>query len=57
MNHYLILGTIGKGSYGKVKLASKGIAKTEQKYALKVFSKHSLKKKIDFVHDCNGSKK
>lgn len=55
LNHYLILETIGEGSYAKVKLASRRLIGIEQKYALKIFSKGVLKKKIDFIHDKNGS--
>lgn len=55
INHYLILENIGEGSYAKVKLASRRLIGVEQKYALKIFSKSVLKKKIDFVQDKLGS--
>ena len=55
VNHYLILENIGEGSYAKVKLASRRLIGIEQKYALKIFSKTVLKKKIDFFHDKLGS--
>ena len=54
VNHYLILENIGEGSYAKVKLASRRLIGIEQKYALKIFSKSVLKKKIDFFHDNKG---
>lgn len=54
VNHYLILENIGEGSYAKVKLASRRILGIEQKYALKIFSKSALRKKIDFIHDKQG---
>lgn len=55
INHYLILENIGEGSYAKVKLASRRLIGVEQKYALKIFSKSVLRKKIDFVQDKLGS--
>lgn len=54
VNHYIVLETIGEGSYGKVKLASRRLVGIDQKYALKIFSKSVLKKKIDFYHDKEG---
>ena len=56
VNHYLILENIGEGSYAKVKLASRRLLGVEQKYALKIFSKSVLKKKIDFFKCFGGQR-
>lgn len=47
--------TLGKGAFGKVKLARKDILDRSEKFALKVFKKTALKKKREFFRDERGS--
>ena len=49
---YQILWKIGEGSGGKVKL---GVDNTGQKYAIKIFNKYLLKKKVRIIKDDKGS--
>jgi len=42
------LKTLGKGAFGKVKLARKDILDRSEKFALKVFRKTALKKNESF---------
>lgn len=51
LNDYMLLETLGEGSYGKVRLADKN----GQKYAVKILNKSKLKKKREFYVDENGA--
>lgn len=51
INEYQICEKLGEGSYGKVKLVKKKTFGFEQKYAVKMFKKNLLKKRIEFHKD------
>lgn len=53
MNEYKLLQTLGKGSYGKVKLAIN--EKTSKKYAIKIFHKSILKHQHRYTQNSNGA--
>jgi len=44
---------LGEGTYGKVRLALKG--ENEEKFAVKIINKKTLKKRREVVRDENGS--
>ena len=55
INNYLIQDTIGKGSFGTVKLAVKQVGLNEEYYAIKCFHRNFLKSRKIVYKDKNGS--
>jgi [calcium/calmodulin-dependent protein kinase] kinase len=50
LNQYTVIRKLGEGAYGKVKLVQNG----EEFFAVKVFSKSTLKRRREFVKNPNG---
>jgi serine/threonine protein kinase len=57
INNYKILGSLGEGSYGKVKLCIKKMLDLEKKYAMKIFKKSKLMKIRTMKKNANGGTK
>lgn len=53
INQYVLTSKLGEGAYGKVKLGIKG--KKEEKFAIKILKKTSLRKKKEMYRDEKGS--
>lgn len=49
INNYTVIKKLGEGSFGKVKLCSKG----DELFAMKVYNKFLLKKKRDYVRSAD----
>ena len=54
VNQYEFVKEIGKGSFGKVKLAVRRILDKEDYFAIKVFKKRVLRRKKEVYRDENG---
>ena len=53
VNQYVLLRTLGEGSFGKVKLAIR--CDTGEKYAIKIVKKSILRRRREFTKDSDGS--
>lgn len=54
INNYIFMGTLGKGSFGKVKLAYKEVDGKKKKFGIKVMKKSYLMKKKAFIRGVDG---
>jgi len=54
INNYVFMETLGKGSYGKVKLALHSSEDKNKKYAVKILKKSFLKRKREYYRDSGG---
>jgi serine/threonine protein kinase len=51
LNQYKFIKTLGKGSFGKVKLVEREIMGYKEMFAIKIFKKSFLKKRKEFYKD------
>ncbi|KAL4427503.1 hypothetical protein ABPG74_015206 [Tetrahymena malaccensis] len=57
INNYVFLDTLGRGSFGKVKLAVNRGDTKQTKFAIKIFKKSFLKRKREYYRDSGGAMK
>ncbi|KAL4468337.1 hypothetical protein ABPG72_010738 [Tetrahymena utriculariae] len=57
INNYVFLDTLGRGSFGKVKLAVSRGDNKQTKFAIKIFKKSFLKRKREYYRDSGGAMK
>ena len=54
INQYELIKLLGQGSFGKVKLCVRKLLDREDKFAVKIFKKHILKRKKEVYRDEAG---